>query len=354
MSLSAPLCPGRPTLSTHEAAASRSPHPGPCVPSALPSSQILGWDRLPSTCHLPAPLGPRPEGPSSQVRGGAAGRTLTGRGRGTHRQVQLDGVHGLVEGPGELVFPERLYHHVLHILQLVGLAAGLGGVGDLRRGRVHWARGRRDPRGGDRRRGGHPPAARSLAVTAAARGGPGFLCAPRRGATSHVWAQPGSTCRAGGAAVGMAGHLGLSQLHGRMSPRGHNEATLVRPPRSGPPSPVTGPLSRRCPRAGAGRETRDGRQNGSRCPAPGGWGRHEGRGAAGAAVKAEAKAAASVGSPPTSRRRAGDCLYTGLDSNNLPGSNSHVESCDTDPTSEPGRQKGTGSTHGTRVMGVPM
>ena len=54
-------------------------------------------------------------------------------------QVQLDGVHGLVEGPGELVFPERLYHHVLHILQLVGLAAGLGGVGDLRRGRVHWA-----------------------------------------------------------------------------------------------------------------------------------------------------------------------------------------------------------------------
>ena len=62
-------------------------------------------------------------------------------------QVQLDGVHGLVEGPGELVFPERLYHHVLHILQLVGLAAGLGGVGDLRRGRVHWARGAGIPMG---------------------------------------------------------------------------------------------------------------------------------------------------------------------------------------------------------------
>ena len=35
---------------------------------------------------------------------------------------------------------------------------------------------------------------------------------------------------------------------------------------SGPPSRVTGPLSRRCPQAGAGRETGDRRQNGSRCP----------------------------------------------------------------------------------------
>ena len=108
-------------------------------------------------------------------------------------QVQLDGVHGLVEGPGELVFPERLYHHVLHILQLVGLAAGLGGVGGLRRGSGSLGPGRQDPRGGGRHHGGHPPAARSLAVTAAARGGLGFLCAPRRGPASHVWAQLGST-----------------------------------------------------------------------------------------------------------------------------------------------------------------
>lgn len=38
----------------------------------------------------------------------------------THVQTQLDGVHGLVKGPGELMLPQRLHHHVLHVLQLVG------------------------------------------------------------------------------------------------------------------------------------------------------------------------------------------------------------------------------------------
>lgn len=99
-------------------------------------------------------------GPGAVLSGGGQerARNAGGWGRGgTHGQVQLDRVHGLVEGPGELVFPQGLHHHILHVLQLVGLAAGLGGVGDLRWGRVHRARGRRDPRGGDRRRGGHPP-----------------------------------------------------------------------------------------------------------------------------------------------------------------------------------------------------
>ncbi|XP_065784779.1 collagen alpha-1(I) chain-like [Muntiacus reevesi] len=140
------------------------------------------------------------------------------------------------------------------------------------------------------------------------------------------------------------------RLRGRVSPRGHGEATWARPPRSGPPPPVTGPLPR-CPRAG--QAERPGREaERQQVPPPGGWGRHEGRGAAGAAVQAEAKAAASVGSPPTSRRRGG-CLYTGLDGSNPAGSNSQVESCDADPTFEPGLQKGAGNTHGARVMGVP-
>lgn len=42
----------------------------------------------------------------------------------THRQAELDGVDGLVERPGELVLPQGLHHHVLHVLQLVGLPAG--------------------------------------------------------------------------------------------------------------------------------------------------------------------------------------------------------------------------------------
>ena len=94
--------------------------------------------------------------------------------------------------------------------------------------------------------------------------------------------------------------------------------------------------------SGQGRERDRGREaERQQVPPPGGWGRHEGWGAA---VQAEAKA---VGSPPTSHRRAGDCLYTVLDSSNLPGSDSHVDSGDADLTAEPGRQKGAW------VRGVP-
>lgn len=42
----------------------------------------------------------------------------------THRQTELDGVDGLVERPGKLVLPQGLHHHILHVLQLVGLPAG--------------------------------------------------------------------------------------------------------------------------------------------------------------------------------------------------------------------------------------
>lgn len=42
----------------------------------------------------------------------------------THSQAELDGVHRLVEGPSKLVLPQRLHHHVLHVLQLVGLPEG--------------------------------------------------------------------------------------------------------------------------------------------------------------------------------------------------------------------------------------
>lgn len=44
----------------------------------------------------------------------------------TYPQTQLDCVHRLVEGPGELVLPQSLHHHVLHVLQLVGLPAAQG------------------------------------------------------------------------------------------------------------------------------------------------------------------------------------------------------------------------------------
>lgn len=107
----------------------------------------------------------------------------------THRQVQLDCIHRLVERPSELMFPECLHHHVLHVLQLVSLSARLAGVGDFGWGRVHRARGCRDPRGGSRCSSGHPLAACSLAVTVAAQRG-----APRGGLASHFWAQSG-TCR---------------------------------------------------------------------------------------------------------------------------------------------------------------
>lgn len=60
------------------------------------------------------------------------------------------------------MFPECFHHHVLHVLQLVSLSARLAGVGDLRWGRVHRARGCRDPRGGSCCGSGHPLAALHL------------------------------------------------------------------------------------------------------------------------------------------------------------------------------------------------
>ena len=74
----------------------------------------------------------------------------------SHRQAQLDHVHGVVEGPGELVAPQRLHHHVLHVRQLVGLPPGRGRVvhlwgghvGELGRTSGRWG----DP-GHDARRG---------------------------------------------------------------------------------------------------------------------------------------------------------------------------------------------------------
>lgn len=150
----------------------------------------------------------------------------------------------------------------------------------------------------------------------------------------------------------MAGHPSLGRLRGHMRLHGHGKGTLAHPPWSGPP------LTCHAAALGRGRE-RDpgGEAERQQVPRPGGWGRREGQGAAGAAVQVEAAVQAeakAVGSPPTSRRRAGDCLDTVLDSSNLPGSNSHVDSGDADPTAEPGRQKGVWSTHGARAMGVPM
>lgn len=43
---------------------------------------------------------------------------------GTYRQAEFDGVDRLVERPGELMLPQSLHHHVLHVLQLVGLSDG--------------------------------------------------------------------------------------------------------------------------------------------------------------------------------------------------------------------------------------
>lgn len=42
---------------------------------------------------------------------------------GTYGQAEFDGVHRMVEGPGELMLPQSLHHHVLHVLQLVGFPA---------------------------------------------------------------------------------------------------------------------------------------------------------------------------------------------------------------------------------------
>lgn len=56
--------------------------------------------------------------------------------RGTHRQVESEGVHGLVERPGEVVPPQTLYQGLLEVLQLVGHATRPAGVlhRGLRRG----------------------------------------------------------------------------------------------------------------------------------------------------------------------------------------------------------------------------
>ena len=42
----------------------------------------------------------------------------------TYGQAEFDGIHRMVEGPGKLVLPQSLHHHVLHVLQLVGFPAG--------------------------------------------------------------------------------------------------------------------------------------------------------------------------------------------------------------------------------------
>lgn len=42
----------------------------------------------------------------------------------TYGEAELDGVHRLVEGPGELMLPQSLHHNVLHVLQLVRLPNG--------------------------------------------------------------------------------------------------------------------------------------------------------------------------------------------------------------------------------------
>ena len=118
LSLSAPLRQGWSASSTHEATASHSLHlgqlpsppPGLRVPSALPSSQILGWARPPSTCsqgHRGCP--PRTGGPGGAAGrtlpgrswgpGGAAGRTLTGRSRGPGGAAGRT-LTGRSQGPG--------------------------------------------------------------------------------------------------------------------------------------------------------------------------------------------------------------------------------------------------------------
>ena len=42
----------------------------------------------------------------------------------TYCQAEFDGVHRLVERPGELMLPQSLHHDVLHVLQLVRLSDG--------------------------------------------------------------------------------------------------------------------------------------------------------------------------------------------------------------------------------------
>lgn len=54
----------------------------------------------------------------------------------THWQSKLDSINWLVERPGELMPPQSLDHDILHVLQLIGLAAGFSGIRHLRRWRV--------------------------------------------------------------------------------------------------------------------------------------------------------------------------------------------------------------------------
>lgn len=53
----------------------------------------------------------------------------------THRQVKFDRVNWYVKGPGKLVLPQGLQHHLEQVLQLIGLALWPGGIDVL------WGRG---------------------------------------------------------------------------------------------------------------------------------------------------------------------------------------------------------------------
>ena len=132
----------------------------------------------------------------------------------------------------------------------------------------------------------------------------------------------------------MAGHPNLGRLHGHVGLCSHGRASLARPPHQAHPHLSQDHCHATALGPGQGERPGTGGRTAAGAPPPGGWGKHEGWGAA---VQAEAKA---VGSPPTSHRRAGDCLDTVLDSSNRPGSDSHVDSGDADLTAEPGRQKG--------------
>lgn len=54
----------------------------------------------------------------------------------THRKTKLNSINRLVERPCKLVPPQRLYNYILHVLQLVSLAARFGRVSHFRRRRV--------------------------------------------------------------------------------------------------------------------------------------------------------------------------------------------------------------------------
>ena len=50
----------------------------------------------------------------------------------THRQVEFDCIHWCMEGPGKLVLPQGLHHHLEQKLQLIGLALWPVGTDALR------------------------------------------------------------------------------------------------------------------------------------------------------------------------------------------------------------------------------